>query len=240
MSSAEPRRHLGGAHQRRGGDGLDRRGAGELQEARQVRRHGAGHEPAGREHEGEQQHLPVGLPARRCLRAFGRPGERRGGLRQQAIERKPDDEIEHRPHQAGLAPAERIVERCGQRPAHRRGEAGEQRDAGDGAARLPAVERRQGGEAGIVEPERHPDAEDRPGPEQARRPVRGGEPGEPRSQHQVGQRQHVAPAAAIDGASRPTVRRTRRSGAPSRMPRAPASRATPRSAAIGSARIAGR
>ena len=56
-------------------------------------------------------------------------------------------------------------ERAG-RPADRAGEAGDKRDAGNGIARVAAVQAGRGGKGRLVEAEAHADADDRPGERQ--------------------------------------------------------------------------
>ena len=76
----EPRRNLCRPNQRCGGDGLERCRAGALEQARQVRRHGASDEPGGREYESEQEHFPVWLPPDRrgmCQLRVSQPRDRR-------------------------------------------------------------------------------------------------------------------------------------------------------------------
>ena len=56
----------------------------------------------------------------------------------------------------------------GQRPADRAGKTRDQRDAGDRAARLVAIDAPQRGEGGVVQAKSHADAEQQPGDDQDR------------------------------------------------------------------------
>ncbi|MGC2521608.1 MAG: hypothetical protein WA417_03090 [Stellaceae bacterium] len=79
------------------------------------------------------------------------------------------------PNQAGGAPAELVQEEGAQRPADRAGKASDQRDAGDGAARLATIEPGQRGKGRVIKTHADTNAEHSPSDDQARDPVRGSE-----------------------------------------------------------------
>jgi hypothetical protein len=174
-----------------------------LQQARQVRGHRRADEPRRRERDGEEDGGTLRrLLRRRCRSGRGRRRDRRRpGTRQREVERDADDEMERGPAEAGAAPAEVRLEQRRERPADRAREAGDQRDAGDRAARAGAVEPDQRRERGFVEAAAHADAEHRPGEKEAPRSLRKRERGQPDREDEVGAGEDEAPAPAIDRAA---------------------------------------
>src|SRR5229473_5059425 len=106
--------------------------------------------------------------------------------------------MEPSPDQAGVAPAERVLEPGRGRPADRAGKAGNEGDAGDRGARIAAVKPGQGRKGWVIKADRHADSEDEPGDRQADDTLRQGEPSEPGGQYHVGRREHGAPAMDVD------------------------------------------
>jgi hypothetical protein len=84
---------------------------------------------------------------------------------EEPVHRKAEEKIECCPDKASATPTCHIVQQRRQRPAQGRCEAGEERNAGDGATGVGTVKCGQGRESGIIEPKSHTDAENRPGAE---------------------------------------------------------------------------
>src|SRR5262249_11996340 len=116
-----------------------RRGTGSLKQSRKMSRHRPCDEPRSGEHECEEKHLPVWLPSDCNFRRQMRTRKPRRKREQEAVERKPNNEVEHRPYQTGFAPPHRFVQKRRQRPAYGRCKAGEERYAGNRAARFGTV-----------------------------------------------------------------------------------------------------
>ncbi len=192
----DPRDDLGGADQGGGGDRRIRAHPRQHEKARHVGRHRAGDEPGRREDIGEQHTPPVDPPPpppRGEPPAKGRAARDSG-----EIERQAEAEMKSGPYQAGAAPANMRREIGRKRPAHRRGEARKESDAGDRPARLIAIKGGERGEGRIVEPAGDPHAEHRPGEGEPPEPFRRGEQEEPCGEDQVGGSKHAAPAAGVD------------------------------------------
>lgn len=197
----QPPGHLGRPHQGAGQQHGGRRGAGHVQQTRQVSGHGGADEPGHREHPTQQRGGEDGR--RGGLRHRGRHGARAWrdgcvGPRQPGIERQADDQVQAGPGPAGTAPAQRMLQRRRQRPADGAGKAGDEGDAGDGTARLMAVEPHQRGERGFVEPAAHRHTHDQPGREQADRPAGQGHQRQAEGKQRAGGHQHRPTAPAVD------------------------------------------
>lgn len=108
------------------------------------------------------------------------------------------------PGETGAAPAEMRGEHGAERPADGGGEAGEQRNPGDRPARGIAIEPGERRERRIIEAERHPDPEHRPGGEQRHRPTRQSQRAKPGDEHQIGGDQNPPATPRVD---RPPDRR---------------------------------
>jgi hypothetical protein len=96
------------------------------------------------------------------------------------------------------AAADALQSESRQRPADRGSKTRDQGDAGDGAARRVAVDAAERAEGGVIKAKSHADAEQQPGCGQHRDRMRETEQGEPRGKRQIGDRQHLASADAID------------------------------------------
>ena len=125
-----------------------------------------------------------------------------GGLRRPAhhghLQRQRHAEMQRRVDQAGAAPAGELDQPRAQRPAHRAGEAAEQREVGDRPARRVAVHPAERGEHRVVQAGAHAETEHRPGGEIDRQRRREPDAGEPERIAQRARRQHRPPAAPID------------------------------------------
>ena len=143
-----------------GENGLRRCGAKCFHDPRQVRRHRRRHRPGGGEGEREHHHGAVDRDVR--LGCLGFQGDDPIRAWQRQIERQADQDVRQRPGVACLAPSDHFKPERAQRPADRAGEAGDQRDAGDRAARILSVDAAERSERGVVKAEAHADTEQQP------------------------------------------------------------------------------
>ena len=104
-------------------------------------------------------------------------------------------------HEIGALPAERLEQRVGGGPAHRRGEAAGKREHRDRLARLGAEDAPERRERRIVERGRHGGAEQHPHGEIGDRVARDGEPDESGCAGERAERHHAVAAVAIDQAA---------------------------------------
>ena len=88
------------------------------------------------------------------------------------VERQHHGEVDRGVGETRAAPAEPLDEQRAERPAHRAGETAEQRQVGDRAARVLAIEAAQGGERRIIQPGSHAETDRQPGEDEHRK-VRG-------------------------------------------------------------------
>ena len=195
----QARADLRGPDQGRGGNGDRRACARDLEQSRQMRRHGARHKRGCGKDKGEDRHRPA---RRRRRFAFGFRSQRRRCRRdQQAIERQAHDDMQRRPDKARLAPAVMRFEKSRERPSDRAGKTGDQRNAGDRPAGRAAIEAGQCREGRFIEAHRHADAEQEPGERQQENLMRKTEQHEPGRQDHIRDGQHAAAAMLINGAA---------------------------------------
>ena len=134
-----------------------------------------------------------GLIALRCGR-FGALHHRQHEI----IDRQADQDMRRRPGKTGVTPADIFQSPGGQRPAYGRGKTRDQRDAGDGPARVVAIDAPERGEGRVVQAKSHADSEQQPGHHQHRDRIAAAEHHQSRRQRQVGSRQHRPAADQID------------------------------------------
>jgi hypothetical protein len=196
----EPRRNLRRSDQGGGRDRRRRAGAGDFEEAGQMRRHGTGDKPGRRKHESENNHCAA--RCRQTLRChFRSPRRRRCPRDQQPVQRQPDHNMQRGPNEACTAPTKLRVEKGRQRPSDRARKTRDQSNSGDRSARGAAVEPGQRGESRIIKAHRHANAERSPGESESDKSRRETEQDEPRRENQIGKREHAATATIVDRAA---------------------------------------
>ena len=106
--------------------------------------------------------------------------------------------MRRRPCEARLAPTDSVEAPRAQRPTDGTSKSCKQRDAGNRAPRIVAVDAAQGSERGVIKPKSHADAENEPSGRHHSGGVRKTQHNETTGQNEVRRAQNFAPTHPVD------------------------------------------